>query len=83
MHICIYILAQNFISHTESPNGQFLPQLWSQVESLKMTVTSLTQNLKWIHTLDICNIFHLCSFLNTTNSLEFLYILVKRDVSSV
>jgi len=82
MHIRIYILAQNFINHTESPNGQFLPQPWSHVESLKMTVTSLTQNLKWMYTLDIRNSFHLCSFLNTTG-LEFPYILVKRDVSSV
>jgi len=37
MHICIHILAQDFISHAESPNGQFLPQPWSQVESLKMS----------------------------------------------
>lgn len=82
MHIHIYILAQIFISHTKSPNDQFLPQQWSQVELLKMTVTSLTQNLKWMYTLDICNSFHLCSFLNTT-SLEFLYILVKTNVTSI
>lgn len=67
MHICIYILAHYFISHTEGPNGQFLPQPWSQVESLKITVTFLTQNLKWMYTLDTCNAFHLCSFLNTTS----------------
>jgi len=67
MHLCIYILAQNFISHSKVPNGQFLPQPWSQVESLKMTVTSLTQNLKWKYTLDICNSFHLCSYINNTS----------------
>jgi len=76
MHTCIYVLAQNFISHSSVPNGQFLPHQWSKVESMKMTVTFLTQNLKWKYTLHICNSFHLLSYITNT-SLEFLYFLVK------